>query len=138
MLKKEDREPTDFFEIEKEAYPADAVITDIKGIFLVIQVADCQSVMLYDPHQKAIANIHSGWRGSIMNIIGKCADTMVREFGCRPENLLAGISPSLGPCCSEFIHYKEEIPEPLWKYKHRDKDFFDFWAMSRDQLMEKG
>jgi len=138
VLKKDDTNPSKIFEIEKESYRADGIITDMKGVFLVIQVADCQSVMLYDPDQKVIANIHSGWRGSVLNIIGKCVDKMVLEFGCCPENLLAGISPSLGPCCSEFIHYKEEIPEPLWKYKHRDKYFFDFWAMSQDQLMEKG
>ena len=138
VLKKDDKDLSKKFEIEKQAYRADAVITDMMGVFLVIQVADCQSVMLYDPHKKVIANIHSGWRGSILNIIGKCVDNMVLEFGCRPENILAGISPSLGPCCSEFIHYKDELPEHLWKYKHRDKDFFDFWAMSQDQLMGKG
>jgi hypothetical protein len=138
VLKKEDHDLSNLFEIEKQAYQADAAITDMRGVFLVIQVADCQSVMLYDPDQKVIANIHSGWRGSILDIIGKCVDKMILEFGCCPENLLAGISPSLGPCCSEFIHYKEEIPEQLWTYKYRDKDFFDFWAMSRDQLVGKG
>jgi len=137
ILKQEDHDPLKNFEIEKQTYRADGVITDMKGLFLVIQVADCQSVMLYDPHKKVIANLHSGWRGSVLDIIGKCVDKMVQEFGCRPENFLAGISPSLGPCCSEFIHYKDEIPEHLWKYKHGDKDFFDFWTMSQDQLVEK-
>ena len=138
VLKKESHDLSNLFEIEKQAYQADAAITDMKGVFLVIQVADCQSVMLYDPYKKVIANIHSGWRGSVLDIIGKCVDKMVLEFSCRPENLLAGISPSLGPCCSEFIHYKEELPEHLWKYKQKDKDFFDFWAVSQDQIMEKG
>jgi len=138
VLKKEDVDPLKIFEVEKETHRADGIITDMRGVFLVIQVADCQSVMLYDPDKKVIANIHSGWRGSVLNIIGNCVDKMALEFGCRPENLLAGISPSLGPCCSEFIHYKEEIPEHLWKYKQRGKENFDFWAMSQDQLMEKG
>ncbi len=138
VLKKDDNDLSQIFEPGKESYMADAVITDMKGIFLVIQVADCQSIMLYDPDKKVIANIHSGWRGSVANIIGKCVDKMGLEFGSRPENILAGISPSLGPCCSEFIHYKNEIPEHLWKYKFNEKDFFDFWAMSQDQLMEKG
>ncbi|MFA5902772.1 MAG: peptidoglycan editing factor PgeF [Desulfobacula sp.] len=138
VLKKNDNDLLQIFEPGKEIYTADAVITDIKGVFLVIQVADCQAVMLYDPDKEVIADIHSGWRGSVANIIGKCVDKMVSEFGCWPENILAGISPSLGPCCSEFVNYQKEIPEPLWKYKHKDKAFFDFWAMSRDQLMGKG
>ncbi len=138
VLRNDDNDLSKVFEPGKETYTADAIITDIKGVFLAIQVADCQSVMLYDPDQKVIANIHSGWRGSVLNIIGQCVDKMVMEFDCRPENFLAGISPSLGPCCAEFIHYKKEIPGHLWKYKHKDTDFFDFWVMSQDQLMEKG
>ena len=138
ILKQDDNELSQIFEPGKETYTADGIITNMKGVFLVIQVADCQSVMLYDPDKKVIANIHSGWRGSVANIIGKCVDKMVLEFRCRPEDILAGISPSLGPCCAEFINYKDEIPEHLWKYKHKDNVFFDFWAMSQDQLAEKG
>ena len=138
VLKKDDNDLSQVFEPGKETYTADAIITDMKDVFLVIQVADCQSVMLYDPDKKIIANIHSGWRGSVLNIIGQCLYKMILEFECRPENILAGISPSLGPCCSEFINYRNEIPCHLWKFKHKDKNFFDFWAMSQDQLMEKG
>lgn len=117
---------------------ADAVITDMKDLGLVIQVADCQAVLLVDPEIRVIANIHSGWRGSVNNIIGRCITVMAERFHCRPENVIAGISPSLGPCCSEFIHYKNEIPHQLWKYKAADRPFFDFWEISRDQLMDKG
>lgn len=138
VLKKEGNNLSEIFEPGKETYRADGIVTDIKDVFLVIQVADCQAIVLYDPQKKVIANVHSGWRGSIENIIGKCLDKMVSEFGCRPETILAGISPSLGPCCSEFINYKDEIPRHLWKYKIGETDYFDFWALSADQLTEKG
>jgi len=121
-----------------ETFTADGIITDIKNVSLVIQVADCQAVMLYDHKNKVIANIHSGWRGSVKNIIGKTLDKMILKFGCRPENIMAGISPSLGPCCSEFINYKDEIPWGLWKYKSKNKDNFNFWKISLDQLLKKG
>lgn len=138
VLKKEDNDLSLMFEPGKETYTADAIISDMRGVFLVIQVADCQAVMLYDTQKNVIANIHSGWRGSVQNIIGKCLDKMMAEFGCQPENIIAGISPSLGPCCAEFINFKDEIPEQLWKYKIKGKDYFDFWQMSMDQLLEKG
>ena len=138
VLKKDDNDLSESFEPGKETYTADGIVTDMKNVFLVIQVADCQAVMLHDPEKKVIANVHSGWRGSIKNIIGNCVDKMVLEFGCRPENIIAGISPSLGPCCSEFVNYKEEIPKSLWKYKIKDKNYFNFWEMSCDQLMDKG
>lgn len=138
VLKKEDNDLSEVFEPGKELYTADGIITDMKGIFLVIQVADCQSIMLYDPEKNVIGNVHSGWRGSIENIVGACVDKMAVEFGCLPEHMLAGISPSLGPCCSEFINYEKEIPKALWPYKAGDKPYFDFWKMSRDQLVQKG
>jgi YfiH family protein len=117
---------------------ADAVVTNLTQAALVIQVADCQAVMLADPEKKVIANVHSGWRGSVENIVGQSVDVMIHRFGCDPRQILAGISPSLGPCCAQFIHYKEEIPEPLWRYKLPDRDHFDFWRLSVDQLLEKG
>lgn len=120
------------------AFTADGMITDMKDLYLVILVADCQAVMLYDPEKKIIANLHSGWRGSIKNIIGKCVEKMTSQFGCRTENIIAGISPSLGPCCAEFVNYRDEIPKSLWKYKIKGRDYFDFWEMSRDQLMNTG
>ena len=115
----------------------DAMITDIKKRSLVIQVADCQSILMYDPVRKVIANVHSGWRGSIKNIIGRTVSVMEKEFDSKPGNIVIGISPSLGPCCAEFVNYKNEIPEEFWKYKD-DSDHFDFWAISSDQLCNAG
>ncbi|MCF6246885.1 MAG: peptidoglycan editing factor PgeF [Desulfobacula sp.] len=138
VLKKDDTDFAVNFEPGKDSYTADAIVSDMKGIFLVIQVADCQAVMLYDTRKQVIANIHCGWRGSINNIIGKCVTKMVDSFGCRPDDILAGISPSLGPCCAEFVNYKDEIPQKIWKYKTGDKNHFDFWKLSVDQLIEKG
>jgi YfiH family protein len=115
----------------------DAVVTALPDTHLVIQVADCQSVMLYDPLQHVVANVHSGWRGSIENIIGHTVMVMEREFDCHAKNMFAGIGPSLGPCCAEFINYKDEIPAAFWDYKD-NFHHFDFWAISRDQLAAAG
>lgn len=116
---------------------ADALMTNVPGIALLIQVADCQPVMLYDPVRQVIANVHSGWRGSIQNIVGKTVAAMIAGFGCVPSDIMAGIGPSLGSCCAEFIHYREELPRPFWHYKN-DADCFDFWAITRDQLKNAG
>lgn len=116
---------------------ADALITSVPGKALLIQVADCQPVLIYDPVKKVIANVHSGWRGSISNIIGRTVAVMGETFGCSPSDMVAGIGPSLGPCCAEFIHYRTEIPARFWKYKNAS-NFFDFWAISRDQLRDAG
>ena len=116
---------------------ADGAVTDIPGLLLVIQVADCQAVILYDPIKRVVANLHSGWRGSVQNISGRGVEVMVEQFDCDPADIRAGIGPSLGPCCAEFIHYKQELPRAFLRYRREDCHF-DFWEITRDQLMDKG
>ena len=120
-----------------QPFVGDAIVTDQPQKALVIQVADCQSVLLYDPVRQVVANVHCGWRGSIQNIIGRTVAAMVQQFGCRPANIMAGIGPSLGPCCAEFVNYKTEIPQAFWGYKDSNHHF-DFWSISCDQLTDAG
>lgn len=115
----------------------DALITKLRGVGLMIQQADCQAVALYDPRQQAIGNIHAGWRGSVVNIVAKTVANMTAAFGTRPADLLAGISPSLGPCCAEFVHFRDELPPSFHPYQVQG-NHFDFWAISRDQLINSG
>ncbi|MFC1567299.1 peptidoglycan editing factor PgeF [Thermodesulfobacteriota bacterium] len=115
----------------------DAIVTNMLNKNLVVQVADCQSVLMYEPVRQVVANVHAGWRGSINNIIGRTIKVMEQNFGCYPRDIVAGISPSLGPCCAEFINYRQEIPAAFWPYKD-DRDHFDFWSVSRDQLCDAG
>lgn len=122
---------------ERALGAGDAVVTAAAGKFLMIQLADCQSILLYDATRQVVANIHSGWRGSIRNIAGRTVAVMQKHFKTDPAHLVAGIGPSLGPCCAEFIQYRKEIPEILWPYKSAN-DHFDFWAISRDQLTDAG
>ncbi|MCX5863751.1 MAG: peptidoglycan editing factor PgeF [Deltaproteobacteria bacterium] len=115
----------------------DALMTNIPQVGLMIQQADCQAIMLYDPEHGAVANIHSGWRGSVQNIIGKTVTAMRAAYGTNPSALFAAISPSLGPCCGEFTQYQTELPLAFHAYQVRP-DHFDFWAISRDQLCDCG
>ncbi len=119
------------------ALRGDALVTDVKDQLLFIQVADCQAVIIVDPERKVAANIHSGWRGSIQNIVGRTVDLMRERFGCRPEDLYCAVGPSLGPCCAEFIHYRNEIPSEYWHYGDR-RSHFDFWRITADQLTASG
>ncbi len=122
---------------ESELDGFDALITKTPGVGLMIQQADCQAVLLHDPVKDVIANIHSGWRGSVQNIIAKTVVAMQERFGCDPADMLAGISPSLGPCCAEFNNYQDELPPHFHSYEVGERKF-DFWAISQDQLCSAG
>ena len=119
-----------------EAPPADALATDLPGLGLLIRIADCQSILLVDPQSRIIANIHSGWRGSVLDIAGKTVRSLER-FGLKPERTLAAVSPSLGPCCAEFVNHQRELPEKFRQFRVGPVHF-DFWAITRSQLTEAG
>ncbi len=115
----------------------DAIICSVPGVGIMIQQADCQAILLYDPLKKIVAGIHSGWQGSVANIIGETINTMALTFNSNPADLVAGVSPSLGPCCAEFINFKSELPASLHKHQ-ASPNHFDFWAISTKQLMDAG
>ncbi|MFP4256835.1 MAG: peptidoglycan editing factor PgeF [Desulfobacterales bacterium] len=129
--------PDDARSAARSPAAADAVISGVPGAGLVIQTADCQPVMLFDPKRHAAANIHSGWRGSIADVTGACVKAMHKNFGTDPADLFAGIGPSLGPCCAEFVNYRDEIPEAFWGYRDQ-KSRFNFWRITIDQLKASG
>ncbi|MDP3947760.1 MAG: laccase domain-containing protein, partial [bacterium] len=49
---------------------ADGFVTKTPGVVLTITVADCFPLYFCDPVQKAIGLAHSGWRGTVRNILG--------------------------------------------------------------------
>ncbi|MBC8530873.1 peptidoglycan editing factor PgeF [Gehongia tenuis] len=86
---------------------ADALITDLSGLTLVKHTADCVPVLLLDPAAKAVSAIHAGWRGTAKRIAQRAVEAMARRYGSKPENILAAIGPSIGPCCFE-------VDEPVY------------------------
>lgn len=116
---------------------ADALWTDRTDIALAITHADCQAALFYDPVTQVLGAAHAGWRGTALNIYGKLLDEMVAKKGVDPCNVLVAISPSLGPCHAEMKNFSQELPSFLWKFR-QNGDYFDFWEISRWQLLQRG
>lgn len=116
---------------------SDALFTRKKKLGLGIFHADCQAALIYDPIKNVIANVHCGWRGNVLNILGKTVKTLVDNFGSNPNELIACISPSLGPNRSEFIHYLKEWPTSFHSFMFK-QNYFDLWKISEFQLISAG
>lgn len=121
----------------EEIIDVDGLMTSTPGTSLMMTHADCQTAIFYDTKHHAIANIHSGWRGSVANIYGEAVESMRKIFGSTPSEILVCISPSLGPEEAEFIHYRTELPEEFWSFQARPT-YFDFWSISESQLQAAG
>lgn len=121
-----------------EPYPAaDALTTKVRGLALLVRVADCASVYLFDPANRAIGLAHAGWRGLVSEVIGNTVKTMVGEFGTEPADILAAVGPSLGPCCARFTDPRREIP-PDYHGFITDGGTVDLWGIARHELLAAG
>ena len=115
----------------------DAFITKRKNLPIMVKVADCQGVLIYDPKTHTAAVVHSGWRGSACNILGKTIDSLSKNHGSSADDLLVAISPSLGPCCAEFSDPKNELPDFCQPFVD-NTNHVDFWGLSAKQCMDAG
>lgn len=86
---------------EKEYTDVDGLITNDPDVVLCTQYADCVPLFFVDPVKRVVATSHAGWRGTAAGIAAVTVEKMVEAFGCNPDDILAGIGPSIGYCCFE-------------------------------------
>jgi len=87
---------------------ADALITRCRQLPIGIHVADCCPVFIYEQSTPSIALIHSGKRGTLLNITGKTVTKMKNEFQVPSSSFTA----VLGPCIRKE-HYEMDIPAEI-------------------------
>ena len=75
----------------------DAFITSLLGVAIGVRTADCVPVLLYDPENRVVAAVHSGWKGTVLHISQKALEVMAVKFGSEARNIRAVIGPAIGP-----------------------------------------
>jgi YfiH family protein len=83
------------------AEEADGLCTDDPGLGLSVHVADCTPILMACPRTGACAALHAGWRGTVAGMARKGVETLLSQWGCRPEDLRVALGPCIGPCCFE-------------------------------------
>ncbi len=79
----------------------DAITTRRCNLAIAVQIADCFPVLAVDMVHRAIAAIHSGWRGTAARVLRRTLDEMSRSFGTDPTSLLIAIGPGIRSCCMQ-------------------------------------
>lgn len=123
----------------------DGLITNQPGIALTTFYADCVPLFLLDVENKAIGLCHAGWKGTLLEIGPKTLQAMVETYGSKAENVLAGIGPSIGPCCFEVGQEVVEImtdAHPEWSVHMTPGDpgktYIDLWKINKEQFIKNG
>ena len=75
----------------------DGFVTRQRRAALGIYVADCCAVYLVDPKTPAAGLVHSGKKGTELNIAKTAIETMQREFDSNPADLIVQLSPCIRP-----------------------------------------
>jgi YfiH family protein len=137
----------------------DALVSDEPGLALAVMVADCVPILIVDPVGGAAAAVHAGWRGTCARVAPAAVETMAREFGTRPSDLIAAIGPSVGP---DDYEVGESLVDAFAQAGHDEHDLdrwfvvphdatsasreprsiakphLDLWQANRDQLIAAG
>lgn len=85
---------------------ADALITNIKGVPLVVFTADCVPIAMIDKENQAIAVVHAGWRGTYGNIVTNTINAMKDEYGTDAADLEVVIGPAI---CVDSYNVSQDL-----------------------------
>ena len=120
----------------------DGIITNKPNIPLMVMVADCIPVLLFDREKKVIGAIHAGRNGTFKEISKKAINIMIKKFGSNAENILVSLGPSIHSCCYEVGKDLADIAKTSFGDKYvinRNGSFYlDLQTLNFDQLKSVG
>lgn len=117
----------------------DGLVTNQKNILIGILTADCVPILLYDKSKEVVAALHAGWQGTRGGIAKKMIKKMVDIFGSNPDDIVAGIGPSIGACCYEVSSDVSDYFEDGVKIqKANGKYMLDLKSENYNQLIKAG
>ena len=106
----------------------DGLITNKKNLILSTTNADCILLLFFDPEKKVLANVHSGWKGTLQRISVKTIEKIVNEFTCNPEDIIVCICPSIRKCHFEV---GEDVKDMF------EKEFQDLGEENLKEIIEE-
>ncbi len=107
-------------------YAYDAMYTRDKNLWLWTFHADCCPVLLYCSKQKIVSAIHSGWKGTVGEIVGKVTNHLIENENVDPNEIYAYIGPSIN---QENFEAKDDIIDLV---KQMSFDTSSFYTLKDD------
>ena len=131
--------------LEQPSLRADIIFTDNPHVTLFMRFGDCVPILFHDPQKKVIGIAHAGWMGTVRGVVMSAVEGMQAHYGCKPENIVAGIGPSIG-----VDHYEvgENVITQFQELFKHDADqmlqsrngstYLDLWTANAIQLKNAG
>lgn len=83
-------------------HEGDAIITDKQNIAIGVFTADCVPILIYCKSKPVIAAVHSGWRGTLLEIVYKTIKKIIDIYSVDVKDIKVYIGPHNRECCYEF------------------------------------
>ncbi len=99
---------------EQRFFEADGLLTDEKGLSLIVFYADCVPVIIADKKTRVISAVHSGWRGTQSNIVSKAIEKMINSKNCNPSDMIVAVGPCIGMCHFEVDKSVYDVFIPVY------------------------
>ena len=117
---------------------ADIAVTNDPTIALSVRTADCVPILLADRRTGAVAAVHAGWKGTAAGAVVIAVEHLTSQYGANPEDVIAAVGPSIGPCCYEVgpelaAHFSSHPEAATW-FTRDARPRLDLWRATRDQL----
>lgn len=131
----------------RDYHDIDGLVTNVKGLVLSTFYADCVPLYFVDVKNKAIGLSHSGWKGTVGEIGRRTIETMEKEYGSKPEDILVAIAPSICRECYEVsedvaVEFQKIFPEEeydkIMDDKGNGKYQLDLWECNKRILLRAG
>lgn len=127
----------------------DGFVTNKTNKALILGFADCTPLLFYDPVKNVIANTHSGWKGTLQTIGIKTVEKMIKDYGCKAEDIICCIGPHIRKCHFEvdrnveklfYDKFKnlEGIDEIIKYNEEKDKYYIDTAQINKQTLISVG
>lgn len=122
----------------------DAIFTQQTNICIGVTTADCVPLLFYDPHTKAVAAAHAGWRGTCGRIAEKTIAALIEKYGSSPEDIRVVIGPSIS---AEVYEVGKEVIENFEAagfdiskivIERKNRLYLDLWKANQLSLTEIG
>lgn len=80
---------------------ADALLTRVPDVALLVRTADCLPVFFADPPRGVVGIAHAGWRGLTASLLARVVSAFRHTYHSQASELRVALGPAIRVCCYE-------------------------------------
>ncbi len=131
--------------LDQPSAKADIIFTDNPNVSLFMRFGDCVPILFHDPKKHVIGIAHAGWMGTVRGVVLAAVEGMQSHYGCKPEDIVAGIGPSIGvdhyevgaDVISQFQEKYNKDTDQILQTRN-ESTYLDLWTANAIQLRNAG